>query len=321
MRAARLKAPKQWELLEVDEPAMPGPGQMRIRLERTAICGTDKPAFMGVGGSYPLAVGTPGHEACGRVEACPSGKFSEGDRVLMWGSDRPLYQECVLAVDEGPVLLPGDADPDVVLMSQLLGTVIHCFFKLGNVINQDVVVLGQGPVGQLFCACLSNLGARRIIAVDSIVRRLEVSLQMGATHTVDSSAVDVEEAVAGLTDGILADKVVEAVGLTPSFNLAARLLKHGGDLVYFGVPNKEKPDGVMELEFGKMFGNETRIITSVGPKPSRDYTIARDWIVQGRLDVRPILTHVLPFEQIQEGFDMFFLKPAESGAIKVVLKF
>jgi len=321
VRAAQLTAPKQWVLVEVDEPGDPAPGQTRVRLERTALCGTDKPAFMGVGGTYPLGVGTPGHEACGRVEACPSGRFQEGDRVLLWGPDRPLYQECVLAPDEGQVPLPGDADPNVVLMSQLLGTVIHCFYKLGNVINQDVVVLGQGPVGQLFCACLRNLGARRIIAVDSVPSRLQVSLKMGATHTVDSNAADVLQAVTDLTDGNLADIAVEAVGLTPSFNLATHLIKRRGDLVYFGVPNKETSDGVMALEFGRAFNNETRIITSVGPNPQRDYTIARDWIVQGRVDVRPMLTHVLPFEQIQRGFDMFFLDPAGSGAIKVVLEF
>ncbi|MFH1566627.1 MAG: alcohol dehydrogenase, partial [Gemmatimonadota bacterium] len=99
------------------------------------------------------------------------------------------------------------------------------------------------------------------------------------------------------------------------------LLRRGGDLIYFGVPNKENLGGVMELQFGRMFGNETRIVTSVGPNPQRDYTIARDWIAQGRVDVRPMLTHVLPFEQIQEGFEVFFDRPAESRAIKVVLRF
>ena len=157
--------------------------------------------------------------------------------------------------------------------------------------------------------------------MDPLACRLEAGLKMGATHTIDSSAADVQEAVAELTGGAMADTAVEAVGIAATFDLAAQLLRRGGDLVYFGVPNKEKLDGVMELEFGKMFGNETRIITSVGPNPQRDYTIARDWIVQGRLDVRPMLTHVLHFEQIQEGFDMFFRDPAGSGAIKVVLKF
>ncbi|MFH1569700.1 MAG: zinc-binding dehydrogenase, partial [Gemmatimonadota bacterium] len=267
MRAARLKAPGRWELLEVDGPGAPGPGQMRVRLERTAICGTDKSHYRGLMPSYPIAVGAPGHEGMGVVEACPSGKFREGDRVLLWGFDRGLYQECCLAPDVGPVPLPRDVEPEVALMSQLLGTVIHCFYKLGNVINQDVVVLGQGPVGQLFNACLRNLGARRIIAVDPLAYRLEVGRQMGATHAVDSSAADVKAAVAEITGGAMADAAVEAVGMTASFNLAGELLRRGGDLIYFGVPNKENLGGVMELQFGRMFGNETRIVTSVGPNP------------------------------------------------------
>jgi threonine dehydrogenase-like Zn-dependent dehydrogenase len=144
---------------------------------------------------------------------------------------------------------------------------------------------------------------------------------MGATDTIDLSTTDAAQAVAEITEGRMADTVVEAVGLARTFNMAFPLLRRGGDLVYFGVPNKEKDGGVMELEFQRLFSNEVRVTTSVGPNPLRDYTIARDWIAQGRLDVRPMLTHVLPFEQIQEGFEMFFDRPAEAKALKVVLKF
>jgi 2-desacetyl-2-hydroxyethyl bacteriochlorophyllide A dehydrogenase len=314
-------APRKWELIEVDKPE-PGPGQMLVRIERTAICGTDKGGYIGLSSTYPLSPGAPGHEALGIVESCPSGQYDEGERVLLYGGDRGLYHEFVLAPDDGRCIrLPLEIEPEVVLMSQLLGTVIHCFLKLDNLIDRDVVVVGQGPVGQLFNACLRNLGARKIIAVDKLAYRLEVGRQMGATHTVDASAADAREAVAELTGGELAHAAVEAVGMAHTFDLAATLVRRGGDLVYFGVPNKEPNPGVISLEFLRLFNNEVRIITSVGPNPQRDYAIARDWIVQGRLDVRPILTHVLPFEQIQEGFEMFFDRPAESKAVKVVLRF
>ena len=53
----------------------------------------------------------------------------------------------------------------------------------------------------------------------------------------------------------------------------------------------------------------------------RDYTIALDWITQGRLDVRPMLTHVWDFERIQEAFELAFDHPESDGALKVILKF
>ena len=320
MRAARLVGPRKWELVEADKPAA-SKGRMLVHMERVAICGTDRPGYEGMVPSYPLPLGATGHEGMGVVVDCPSGEYETGERVLLWGADRPLYQEYVVAGEEGCVRLPKDLEPEVVLMSQPLGTVIHCFYKLGNFINQNVVVLGQGPMGQLFNACLRNFGARKIIAIDVLAHRLEVGMKMGAMHTIDSSKTDPKEAVLELTDGNLADTVVEVVGRTPTFNLASSLVRHGGDFIYFGVPNKDDLEDVMALEFRRAFSNETRIITSVGPNPQRDYTVALDWIVQGRVDVRPILTHVLPFEQIQEGFEMFFDRPAESGSVKVVLKF
>ena len=171
MKSARLVEPRRWELLDLPIPE-PAPGTMLVHLQRTAICGTDKPAWMGLGGTYPMEPGRSGHEGLGTVMACPSGRYAEGERVLLYGFDRGLFQEYTLARDDGGCIrLPADGDPDVLLMSQLFGTVLHAFYKLGNIIGQDVVVIGQGPVGQLFNAALRNLGARHIIGVDPLAHR------------------------------------------------------------------------------------------------------------------------------------------------------
>ena len=320
MRAAQLMEPRKWELLEVAEPEASA-GNMLVRLERVAICGTDKPPFWGGHPPYPLEVGATGHEGMGIVESCPSRRYREGERVLLSGFDRGLFQEYVLAKDEGCVRLPSQGKPEIILMSQLLGTVIHCFYKLGNLINTRVVVIGQGPVGQLFNACLRNLGAREIIGVDPNQHRLQVARQMGATLTIDPMNEDVREIVSEVTGGEMLDYVVEAVGAAETLNLAASLLKRGGTLVSFGVPDKDNPEGVIALDYRNMFINETRIIASVGPNPQKDYTVALQWITEGRLDPSPILTHVLPFEQIQKGFETAFVNPEQEKAVKVVLTF
>jgi len=66
---------------------------------------------------------------------------------------------------------------------------------------------------------------------------------------------------------------------------------------------------------------EIRLVTSIGPDPERDYAVALNWIAQGRLDPRRIITHNLPFEQIQEGFEIAYEQPAQHRSIKVSLKF
>jgi len=89
-------------------------------------------------------------------------------------------------------------------------------------------------MGQLFTACLRNFGARKIIAMDVLAHRLEVSMKMGATHTIDPGKTDPKEAVLELTDGNLADTVVEVVGRAATFNLASSLVRRGGDFIYSG---------------------------------------------------------------------------------------
>ena len=87
MKAAQLVAPRRWEIIEVEKPEATD-NLMLVRMERVAVCGTDKPAFFGIPPTYPLPPGSTGHEGLGIVETCSSGPFQEGDRVLLWGFDR-----------------------------------------------------------------------------------------------------------------------------------------------------------------------------------------------------------------------------------------
>ena len=321
MRAAQLVAPRQWELIETAKP-QPTADQMLVKMERVAVCGSDKPPFCGVHKHYPQPPGATGHEGLGVVEACPSGHYREGERVLLWGFDRGLFQEYVLAQDDGRCIrLPGDLPAEKVLMSQLLGTVIHSFYKLGNIINRDVVVLGQGPVGLLFNAVLRNLGARRIVAIDRLPYRLAVGRQMGATHAICSASQDPIAAVAEITGGTMAGLAVEAVGVAASLGLVPALCQRNAEVICFGVPDKEDAEGLMSVKMLDLLRQELRLVFSIGPNPDRDYRPALDWIVQGRIDVAPIVSHVLPFAAIQQAFAMAFDDPEPHQALKVVLKF
>ena len=263
-RTARLVAPREWQLGEEEIPQAK-PGNMLVRIERVAICGSDKPSFCGFHDAYPLPTGSTGHEGLGIVESCPSGTYQEGERVLLSGFDRGLYQEYVLANDQGVVRLPHDFAPEVVLMSQLLGTVIHSFYKLGNVINQRVVVIGQGAVGLLFDAVLRNLGARQIIGVDLLDYRLELGRKLGSTHTINPRKQSLTETVTQITEGELADLVVEAVGEEETLNQIHHLARRNASVVCFGVPDKNGHEGRVSLGFMDMFRKELRLITSVGP--------------------------------------------------------
>ena len=324
MKAARLRATRHWEFVDVDQP-VPGPGQMRVRLEQVAVCGSDLPEFVGVHPGFPKAAGGTGHEGIGRVDSCPSGAYDEGERVLLWGFDRGngLFQEAVLTLDQGLLRLPSDEVPEQVLLTQLLGTVIRPFRKLGNVINQRAVILGQGPAGLLFTAVLRNLGARDIVAVEPLDWRREFASRMGATHTIDPGADDPIEAVGRITEGAMADLVVEAVGNPETYSAAAVLCRRGGAVIGFGVPDKQVADGVLDLPLLAMQRREINLVMTLnaGDQPYDDYANALTWIEEGRLDLSGLVSHILPFAEIQRAFELAADKPAPERPAKIVLSF
>tara|TARA_B100000902_G_scaffold103987_1_gene106214 strand:+ start:276 stop:1250 length:975 start_codon:yes stop_codon:yes gene_type:complete len=324
MKGARVKAPFEWEVQEIEKPQVEN-GQMLVKMEQVAICGSDFPDYCGVCPEYPLLIGGSGHEGIGIVEACPAGKYKQGERVLLWGfaRERGLFQEYVLTRDEGLLQLPMDHPREKVLMSQLLGTVLRCFRKLGNILDHRVVVLGQGPAGLLFTGVLRNLGAKQIIAVDPLEYRLKVSKQMGATQTINPEKESVIESVVALTNGEMADIVIEVVGGEDTYGQCLDLTRRFSTVVCFGVPDKENHNGVIKLPMMEMQRRELKLVLSVnyGDNPYDDYALALDWIIQNRLDVGPVVSHILPFEQIQRGFELAVDKPIADETLKVILQF
>ena len=324
MKGARVKAPFEWEVQEIEKQKLDD-GQMLVKMEQVAICGSDFPDYCGVCPEYPLLPGGSGHEGIGIVEKCPTGKYKEGERVLLWGfaRERGLFQEYVPTLDEGLLRLPMDQPREKVLMSQLLGTVLRCFRKLGNILDQRVVVLGQGPAGLLFTGVLRNLGAKEIITVDPLEYRLKVSKKMGATETINPDKESVFQSVKDLTKGKMADLVIEVVGGEDTYGQCLDLTHRFSTLVCFGVPDKENHAGIIKLPMMEMQRRELKLVLSVnyGDNPFDDYALALDWITQQRLDVEPLVSHILPFEQIQRGFQLAVDKPPADETLKVILQF
>jgi threonine dehydrogenase-like Zn-dependent dehydrogenase len=202
------------------------------------------------------------------------------------------------------------------LLAQPLGTALFALKKLPSVIDQDVAVVGQGPMGQLFVSALKNLGARQIIAIDPLRSRLEVSPLMGATSMVCNAENDPAEEVARLTGGRMVDVVVEAVGHdSQQLNLCISLCRQAGRILYFGVP----PETIDGVRWRDLFLKNLTVHTSVNPDFRRDFPLAMQWISQGRIDVSHIITHRFPLQEIQNAFELF--RHRQDGALKVLIDF
>ncbi|MFB3042535.1 MAG: zinc-binding dehydrogenase [Candidatus Poribacteria bacterium] len=320
MKAAQVVAHRQIEIIDIDVPDMSSQpdGAILIKTEQTALCGSDMPQFAleRPASAYPLSPGVAVHECIGVVVKSKSDRFKEGDEVL--GLPRGIGGLAEYFVSHEGVTIPlAKFDRrDCILMAQPLGTVVWACRKLGNLLNQDAVVVGQGPMGLLMAHMLSNLGARTIVTTDVVDYRLEVSKQMRATHTINAEEEDPVAAVEKITDGRMADLVVEIVGhQTETINQCLELVKRGGTILAFGVPD----DAIYDFHFSNFFRKNIRFIGSVGPDVQNDFPLAMDMIVQGRFDVSPIITHHLPFTEAQRGFEMSLYK--KDGAIKIVFDY
>ena len=315
--AGEIYEPKRIRLIDVEEPDLnDGEGDIIFQPELGCLCGSDMLFFEADYPEFPVKVGHTLHELIGTVTATSGTRFKAGDKVLCVPENQEgLFERFRVSETRAIPLDPRPKREDA-LMAQPLGTVLHALRKLPNLLGQRVVVVGQGPIGQLFVGSLRNLGARQIIAIDKLPERLEVSSRMGATSMVDASSEDPVEAVRRITDGNMADVVVEAVGHREQvLNLCIDLCRRSGTILFFGVPTKVF-DGI---RFYDLMVKSINIQTTVNPDFDLDFPLAMQWIAERRIDVSPIITHRFPLEQLQDAFDLFLARG--DGVLKPLICF
>lgn len=316
MLAGQFIGPGRIELVEAPEPELKAdtPGQMIFQPECTCLCGSDLPFFRGTD-EWPIELGHSLHEMTGTVTATNGNRWKEGDRVLCVPVNQVgLFER--FAVDETrAITLDTRVTEEEAMLAQPLGTVLYALRKLPNLLDLNVAVIGQGPIGQLFNLSLRNLGARHIIGVDLLESRLAVSPTFGATETVCNATDEPVEAVREILGGELPDVVIEAVGHDDQcFDLSIALCGHSGRILYFGVPPERVDVGWRDL----VFKNIT-VHSSINPDFARDFPLAMRWIGEGRVNVKSLITHRFPLSNLQEAFETF--SERRDGALKVLVEF
>ncbi len=317
MRSAKIVSPRTIEVVQEETPRVKD-GKVLVKLLKTVICGSDLPYFNETysADAYPLPSGCPGHECLGIVEESGSGMYKKDDYVMYYPVFLDGFKEYHLTDPERLQKLPDGGDLNILVMTQLLGCVAHAAFRIDRPYKQDVVIMGQGPVGLLFTALMKNFGAGRIIAVDPLQYRLDVARRMGADICVNPEKEKLDETISGITGGKMADIVIDAYGQkAEAVNKCFDLAGHNGQVAFFGICLEESP----RLNFNVFFRKELRMIASVGPDLSADYPYALDMIVKNVIDVKPLITHVMPFENIQSAFEMAVNR--SDNVIKIILEF
>jgi len=333
MKAARIVEPMRIEILDVKMPEVQE-GQLLVRCKMSGLCGSDMPFFLQERPiEYPLEPGFPGHECIGVIAQTRCSEYKEGDEVLAIPAGSCGFAEYFLSSPGGTVRLPAGDMRDKLVVAQPLGTVIHAcrkFFQplfhpaTGGSESLDieswrlpdtkVAIVGQGPMGLLFTAMMKSMKADPIIGIDLVDYRLDASIRMGATHVINRTDSDPVEMVSKLTNGAMADLVIEVVGKESTINDCFALARRGGVVLAFGVPRKS----VYEFMFPELFRKELRLLGSVGPEIHRDFPPAVEMVADDKIDVSHIISHRMPLDNIQNAFEMSAKK--KDGAIKILLE-
>lgn len=321
MLVSDMYAPGQIRLIEAPEPSLASKppagctGQIVFQPETTCLCGSDLPYFNG-SDEWPIERGHSLHEMIGTVTATNGQRWKAGERVLAVPVAQQGLMERFILDENRAIRIATNVPEEQALMAQPLGTAIYALKKLPVILDQDVVVVGQGPMGQLMNASLRNLGARHIIGIDLLPSRLAMSRKMGATATVCNAETNPVAAVRELLNGELPDIVIECVGhANQQLNLCAELCKPHGRLLYFGVP----PEIIDGIRWRDLFSKNITVHTSLNPDFRRDFPLAMQWIGEGRINVGPLITHRFPLRDLQTAFEVF--RDKRDGAQKVIVEF
>jgi L-iditol 2-dehydrogenase len=320
MFAAKLVGPKQFEFYEKQAPDIETapPRSVVVRMRRATICGSDVPYYLGIHdvSLHQALECFPAHECVGEVVASNSPGFKAGDTVLSQPDHFTGLGQYFLARDWRTVHIPNDGNWRKWLMAQPLGTVIWGMRKVGAMFHQNVVVMGQGAMGLLSAQMCSCLGAKTVIVADPHPNRLEIAAATGATHTLTKTGDSLIPAVKEILKGEEVDLVVEAVGhQTETINTAIHLVKNGGTILAYGVPDVE----VYPLSYNELFRKNCRLITTVVPDLPRDFALAVKYIKTGRVNVDRFVTHEFSFNQLHDAFELFHTR--KDNVLKVMLNY
>ena len=335
---------KSPDLAELSSVAIPecGPGQVLIRVKAAALCGTDihifewnpwaqnagivLPTIMGhecCGDIVTVGAGVAGlrpgqkvacetHVPCGACYQCLNGEQHICANLKLFGIHmNGCFAEYAVipAVCAHPI--PDDISYEAGAVMEPLGTAVRAAHEM-QVAGSNVAVLGCGPIGLFAVAAAACMGAAKIFATDISPARREIAKAMGATAVLDPLTQDVAQIVRQATKGCGVDVVMEASGSVDALKGSFQFLRKGGRMALIGLPGK-----MAELDLGReIIFKEAKIVGIHGRRMFETWTQMENLLASGKLDVNPVITHVLPLQEWEKGIEL-----AKSGqACKVIYR-
>ena len=325
MRAlAKLQRAPGLTMTKVRKPDV-GHNDVLIKIRKSAICGTDIhiwnwdawaqktiPVPMHVGHEYVGhivemgaevrgfslgdRVSGEGHITCGHCRNCRAGRRHLCRNTKGVGVNREgAFAEFLVIPAFNAFKIPDGISDDLAAIFDPYGNATHTALSF-NLVGEDVLITGAGPIGIMAVAIARHVGARHIVITDVNDYRLGLAMKMGATRAVNVSHTSLQEVMLelGMVEGF--DVGMEMSGVPSAFQSLLANMNHGGKVALLGIPPADTAIDWNEvifkgLEIKGVYGRE----------------MFETWykmvaMLQSGLDLSPILTHQFPVEEFEAGF-------------------
>lgn len=256
-------------------------------------------------------VSAEGHIADGTCFLCRTGQAHLCENLQIIGVDRDGAFAEFIAMPAGNVWKLDPAIPDeFAAVFDPLGNAVHTVMAAG-VSVKSVLITGVGSIGLMAIPVARAAGASAVFAVDVNAAKLELAKKLGADETFDASDPKIVEKIAERTRGEGADVLLEMSGNPQALDMGLRAVRKGGVAALLGIPAK---DVTIDLADRVIFKGLT-LLGINGRRMYETWYQTEELVRSGRVDLKPIITHVLPLDQFEKAFDLM----RSGSAAKIVL--
>ncbi len=313
------------ELVDRPEPDA-GPGEVKIRVLRTGVCGTDlhieawdewaagavaAPLIAGhefagevvaIGaGVRDVQVGDlvsgEGHVVCGTCRNCRAGRRHLCIRTSGIGVNRDgAFAEFVVIPESNAWVQPAGFDPDLAAIFDPFGNAVHTALQF-PVVGEDVLITGAGPIGLMAAAVVRHVGARYVVITDVSEPRLELARRMGvdlAVNVTTSSIADAQD-VLGMTEGF--DVGLEMSGHPSALPDMIDNFTHGAKVAMLGLPAAP-----ITVDWAKVVSHMITIRGVYGREMFETW-YAMSAMLRSGLDISAVITDRFPATRWREAFE------------------
>ena len=320
----KAKAQRGLWLQDVPEPEV-GINDVLIQVHKTGICGTDLhiykwdawaqktiPVPMVVGHEFVgevVRVGSnvndfhageivsaEGHVVCGRCRNCLAGRRQLCKDTVGIGVNRTgAFAEFISVPMTNVWHQREGVDEEVASIFDPFGNAVHTALAF-EVLGEDVLITGAGPIGIMAIPVVRHAGARHIVITDVNEYRLDLAMKMGATRAVDvknENLPDVQKSL-GMKEG--SDVGLEMSGNPAAFRSMIENMSHGGKIAMLGIPSEP-----MAIDWNKVIFNMLTIKGIYGREMYETW-YQMSVMLESGVDIRPVITHRFHFTEFEKGF-------------------